>query len=462
MRDYLRALSGAIAAAVLLHAPGPSLGSEAAANRLFVEAALLVDDARDAPPVEAIDLYRQALNRLDKIIDDERDSRLAVELVSGQSVGDISRDGVFQLLRGAIVAACPDGITVVCVLTIAYHRRKDYWIIENIRDTMVALAPVDAAMTFAESLLARGEVKTIDDWRAALAAREAAAGRAESAEILIGQIDVSAGSVPHQAAVLAHLVVAHTELGDRESAQSALAKLRQLGGNDDIVRQLAEAEFAAGNSEAAAAAIARIASSEKRAWALAALVETATRAESFDAAEHLLEQIGSGETGSVANAIRSIASAHARAGRIDAAEDMVGRIAEADTRMRILLSIAADLPAYSPAVDRLIGSALKIAGTTKANQCEVLATAATINARFGRLDAARDFLDQAKETADRLNETDAVIVADSLIAARVSLGDTDAVLIETIQADNRLWTIDYLNLRAIAWAIGLSTGQFKP
>ena len=73
----------------------------AATNKLFVEVVQMVKKAAAAPPTEAIGLYEQALQNLDRIVATYPGSTLAVQIASGQSIGQVSRTDIEQALLKA-------------------------------------------------------------------------------------------------------------------------------------------------------------------------------------------------------------------------------------------------------------------------------------------------------------------------------------------------------------------------
>src|SRR5262249_4874549 len=141
-----------LAAAALL-APCVSvsaLASDADANKLFVEAALMMrDQAQTATSVRRVVIYRQALASIDRIIHSYPDTNLAVALVSGQAVGDISRAGVVDRLRDAVQDVCSRDRTPGCVLSLADELNRaetDDSVLSFLQDAFDSLANPDEAL----------------------------------------------------------------------------------------------------------------------------------------------------------------------------------------------------------------------------------------------------------------------------------------------------------------------------
>ncbi len=100
----------------------------AAANKLFVEVVQMVKKAAVAPQTEAMGLYEQALQNLDRIVATYPGSTLAVQIVSGQSIGNVSRTAIEQALLKARQAECSQNPRAICVLAAALETARS---IEN-------------------------------------------------------------------------------------------------------------------------------------------------------------------------------------------------------------------------------------------------------------------------------------------------------------------------------------------
>jgi hypothetical protein len=96
----------------------------AAANALFVETGQLLTKASAATPVEAMRLYEKALQQLDRIVTSYPKSTLAVQIVSDQSIGTVSRAGIEQALAKAREAECSQRPRSECILTEALETAK--------------------------------------------------------------------------------------------------------------------------------------------------------------------------------------------------------------------------------------------------------------------------------------------------------------------------------------------------
>ena len=122
----------------------PSLADDVAqANRLMVEAVGLIDGARTAPSsAERAQLLSTAHDRLTEIVQRFPSTELAVQLATGQQIGNVSLAGVRQAMReaeesassepaakpsgpGAPVHSWQHGAAVVAVGWVASDRRGD-------------------------------------------------------------------------------------------------------------------------------------------------------------------------------------------------------------------------------------------------------------------------------------------------------------------------------------------------
>jgi hypothetical protein len=117
---------------------GAHADENAEANKLFVEAAQIVKKAAAAQLTESIELYEQALQNLDRIVATYPSSTLAVQIVSGQSVGNVSRTAVEQALLKARQAKCSRHLQVLCVLDKALETTRSIedglWRVEVLSD----------------------------------------------------------------------------------------------------------------------------------------------------------------------------------------------------------------------------------------------------------------------------------------------------------------------------------------
>ena len=74
---------------------------KAAANKIFVETVQLLKQAAAAQPSDAVGLYEKALRNLDSIVANYPSSDLAVQLISGQAIGQVSRTSIERALDEA-------------------------------------------------------------------------------------------------------------------------------------------------------------------------------------------------------------------------------------------------------------------------------------------------------------------------------------------------------------------------
>jgi tetratricopeptide (TPR) repeat protein len=85
----------------------------AAANKIFVETVQILHQAAAAKPAEAIQLYEHAIGNLDRIVAEFPSSNLAVQIASGQTIGQVSRAGIQKMLGKA---KCYHSPGATCVL----------------------------------------------------------------------------------------------------------------------------------------------------------------------------------------------------------------------------------------------------------------------------------------------------------------------------------------------------------
>ena len=104
----------------LLVAHPAQASGDAGANRLFVEAAKLIQAAEvEAVATRKLELLKDAKRKLETIVDRHPSSRLAVELVSGQNIGTVSLPGLADAIEDAAVLACPQAPNPACLLSLA-------------------------------------------------------------------------------------------------------------------------------------------------------------------------------------------------------------------------------------------------------------------------------------------------------------------------------------------------------
>ena len=85
---------------------------ESHANRLFVEAAKLIQAAEEeAGATQKLELLKRAKHKLETIVDSHPSSGLAVKLISGQNIGTVSLAGLADEIEAAAVHACPQAPT---------------------------------------------------------------------------------------------------------------------------------------------------------------------------------------------------------------------------------------------------------------------------------------------------------------------------------------------------------------
>lgn len=438
----------AIAVALFWLAVPAVHASEEGANKLFVDATLLINNAKEATPAKAVGLYERALANLDDIVHSHSDSRLAVELVSGQSIGAISRDVVEQGLRSALAVACPDGPTPICVLAIAEESAAQLddhvpeWVIDDIAQQVYALAPADDALAFAERHKGERGAVNIEVVRAYLARRAAADGQPDRARMLMASTNYQGNDSGERAQIYRYLAAAAKLIGDADGADRFLSMLQQLSATDAIFHQAA-AEMEFGHAEDAILTAATIVDKDARGRAFAALASIAADASDFDVAIQCLEQIDDAANSARA-ALTSIAIAQAKAGLADAAKQTASRIVDSDARQQVLLAMVTAQPATFD-IDRLLADANAL--TWQTDKLRLISSSARIaaaEAQLGRSQSALVRLTQARLLARDYPEDELVGQLYDIAAARVWLGEAEAALFDTqlIRSDTkRIYTL---------------------
>jgi tetratricopeptide (TPR) repeat protein len=120
-----------IGALVALVIAGCSADPNEQANKLFVEAQRLVETAERQKPEEAVRSLSSAEEKLKAIVARYPSANLAVQLASGQSVGNISLRSVAELRLTAAWAVCIGAPKRMCVLELAEGvglSIKDNWL----------------------------------------------------------------------------------------------------------------------------------------------------------------------------------------------------------------------------------------------------------------------------------------------------------------------------------------------
>ncbi len=108
---------GVLVAALWLGAVGLALADQDAdANRLVVEAVKLVEWAEGIEaPAERAAVFKEALAKLDAIVERHPESELAVRLVSGQAIGEIERVEIEKAWQRALTEHCLAEPTRACL-----------------------------------------------------------------------------------------------------------------------------------------------------------------------------------------------------------------------------------------------------------------------------------------------------------------------------------------------------------
>ena len=92
---------------------------ESPANRLFVEAAKLIQAAEEeAGAARKFELLKRARHKLETIVDSHPSSGLAVKLISGQKIGTVSLTGLDDEREAAVVHSCLQAPTPDCTFSV--------------------------------------------------------------------------------------------------------------------------------------------------------------------------------------------------------------------------------------------------------------------------------------------------------------------------------------------------------
>jgi tetratricopeptide (TPR) repeat protein len=300
----------------------------AAANKVFVETVQLLNQAGVAKPAEAINLYEQALHNLDRIVAEFPSSNLAVQIASGQAIGQVSRAGIEKSL-GKV--KCYQNPAASCVLTQAIEIERE-----------LSADP------------ARGgtEAARLDPLRiralAAIASAQAKVGNVEEAnKILSETVEIvrSLKSDTTRGWLLAALAEAQAKTGDGADAFEMARNIKDDLWRAEAFRAIAEAQARAGNVSGALETIRNMKEDAWRARALRAVVEAQAKAGDNRAALETAHSIKQDVVR--VEALSAIARLQAKNGDVSEANkilaealEMARAIKDDATRVRALVTIA--------------------------------------------------------------------------------------------------------------------------
>ena len=253
-------IAGILAAVAM---PAVALDDEAAANRLVVEAALLVESARDAvEPARRLKLLRRAHDNLKGVVERHSGSGLAVALATGQGIGTLSLRAVAEAHALAEGEACLAAPTSDCLLALsvwiarglAETGDRDY-ALRGIVDLLTAAGLFDGAVETA---------KAIDDendrtWRIIAVLRaQGDAGDAAGAERTLREALAAAGpdAVMGDSRAMSAIAKVQTALGDAAGALATARRIDDIFWRSEAMGLIATAQAAAGDATGAEATLA--------------------------------------------------------------------------------------------------------------------------------------------------------------------------------------------------------------
>lgn len=395
----------------------------AAANKIFVETVQLLNQAATAQPLEAVGLYEKALRNLDRIVTDYPSSTLAVQLVSGQSIGHISRPGIEKTLTEARKVACAKNLRALCVLTEALE------VTRGIKD-------------------AEPRVRAL----AAIAAVQAKAGNVRQAGQTFDETLKIAQSAPYYALLLPVLARAQGEAGNVHEALQLInhpnSDLRldvfiplptihpiALDSNDAMraLTTIAAAQARDGNTKEALATARRAGQAHRLAIPLAAIAAVQAKAGNMRMANQTIAEAiraarstDQNELWWRAEALFDIAIAHATAGNVIEASQTLAEAIEAYERNKqegpFRIFGAVSIPTQAVVVQARTGNvhaALEAARgiTVEHRRAVALSTIARIQAETGDMQGARQTTAEAFAIARGIKDPEVLsVVADSLVA----------------------------------------------
>jgi tetratricopeptide (TPR) repeat protein len=342
---------------VLAGATWAAADDNTAANKVFVETVQLINQATTANPSEAIGLYEQVLRNLDKIVAEYPSSNLAVQLASGQAIGQVSRASIDKALGKA---KCYQNPTASCVLADALELARDI---------------------AADSTRAGGsDVARLDPIRlralAALAGAQAKAGDAQEAGKLLTDTLEATRTIKSDASrgwLIAAIVEAQAKAGNIREALDLARSIKEDAWRAEAVRAVVEAQARAGSIK-----------------------------EALDLARSIKEDAWRGR------AVRAIAEAQARAGHMREALETARSIKHEHARTEALSAVvtAQTKTGEAPEAGKILAEALDTARTIKEDSLRASALRAIARAQLKAGDAreASKTLAESFETAHSIKE----------------------------------------------------------
>jgi tetratricopeptide (TPR) repeat protein len=414
------------------------------ANRLFVEAQQMIEAAGKQGPEERLRTLRAAKEKLETIIGKYPSANLAVQLVSGQSVGRISLGGIGEAVGDAAWAVCVTAPTRPCVLDEALRLirateeaqsrsgRADFEL-TSIAGAQAKTGRIDDALQLARSIK-NSEIGNLAYEYIA----EALAKAGKTSEALRIAHSITGGN---RTAILLGIVRRQAMAGRTSNALQLMQALE----HDDYARAvalagIAEAQARAGLADEAAATFKRslalipsISREFDRVDALSEIAEAQMNAGlTREAATSLTQALEVAQaithTMQRGGALASIAKARARAGKMSDAlqlaqaiesqshrEDALRLIVEAqavaqaragkiDEAMQLAQSILSDTAAKTLAAEGKLNEALRLAQAIKDefSRARALALVARAQAKAGRAEDATATFKLSLQTAQSI------------------------------------------------------------
>ena len=334
----------------LLVAHPAQVSGDAGANRLFVEAAKLIQVAEEeAVATRKLELLKDAKRKLEAIVDRHPSSRLAVELVSGQKIGTISLPGLVDAIEDAAVLACPQAPNPACLLFLAVATAGK---IEDAGDRIQAFSYIGTARAengnvkkareiFAIALVTTEKIESLlfrDIALGKIASAQANAGFFEEALVTTEKIE----DTDERNWTLVRIASAQ---GIFEEASAIAEKIEDADDRTWAFAVLADDQAKAGYIEEALATADRTEDAVSRSWALAYIAAAQAQNGNIKKAGEILaialataEKIEDARTRT--SALAEIAVAKVRAGYIEGTFTTAETI-DAGYRSSMLVELAA-------------------------------------------------------------------------------------------------------------------------
>jgi len=300
------------------------------ANKLFVETMQLLKQAKSASRADAVDLYERALKNLDEIVSDYPSSSLAVQIVSGQPIGNVKRDDIVEGLQKARYAVCAEQATATCLfqqaadiaLAIDNAGTKD-WSLGNL-----ALNQADAGR-YGEAV---DTVSGIQSRRSYFLAQigwyQARAGKADGARMILAKAAAMVGDPSDRSAEasrLAALSAGYAQAGDTEQATKLLSEAEasfnalDADGRDAASFDVVQAQAVMHQMPRALKTAMAASNTFYRSWAFFSIAWLQADSGAFDDAYQTADN-SIGDSGVQASALGAIATRQALAGDLQGAK----------------------------------------------------------------------------------------------------------------------------------------------